>query len=62
VTVGNRKLRLLLTILASYPLENVNVVGHFTTAIQPPSATSQAGAVDDALFSTDAGRNCQPAL
>lgn len=59
VPVGTYSLRLVLGLLAAYPLDNVALVGAFTTDPRPASATPQPGAVDEAMFSSDAGANCE---
>ena len=61
VSVGTYSLRLVLGLLSAYPLDNVAMVGGFTAAPRPASASPQAGAIDEAVFSTEAGANCATA-
>lgn len=56
--VGGMPLRFIATFLASYPLDNVVLVAAFHTENRPTSATPADGAVDEALFSTEAGASC----
>lgn len=58
VPVGSYSLRLVLTLLGAYPLENVALVGAFETEPRPASATPVPGALDEAIFSTAPGGNC----
>ena len=58
ITIGTYSLRLVLMLLAAYPLDNVSIVGEFHTDRRPGAAVSTPGAVDAALFSTDTGKNC----
>jgi hypothetical protein len=61
VAVASFGLRFVLAFLASYPLDNVNLVGEVTTEPQPTAATRTPGTVDERLFSTEPGSNCTPA-
>jgi hypothetical protein len=59
VSVGTYSLRLVLGLLAAYPLDNVALIGEFTTEPRNAVAVPEAGALSDAMFSTAPGGNCE---
>lgn len=58
VYVEGLGVRSLLDMLATVP-ETVGVTGELKTEVVEASSTDMAGYVDDELFSTEAGRNCE---
>jgi hypothetical protein len=62
VSLGSYSLRLVLGLVASYPLENVSITGAFFTESRADSVTPLPGSVDQAIFSTVDGGNCAPVL
>ena len=60
VQVGTYNLRMVLMLLAAFPVDNIVLVGELTTDSRPTATTPTPGAVDGNIFSIGAGLNCAP--
>ena len=58
VDVGQYELRFFLMFLSSYPLDNITLVGEFSTEVRPVSDESEDGSIDSRLFANEEGMNC----